>query len=148
MCGVKDFEKGAGGTEKTLQVESLPSARQAGRVAEVISAARAKLEGDGEVLLTIPAAPEPQTRQHPLDRPHLRRQRMLTVSMRILVIVTAVQALFVFTSPLHLGRYSGASYWAEIILGISYIALGMSVIAVCVLISVRSSWIRLRRSRR
>ncbi len=147
MCGVKDSEKGADATEKTVQVESLPSAQRANRVAEVISAARAKLEDEGEVLLTIPAAPEPQ-QQPPSDKRYPRKQRILTVSMRILVVVTAILALFVFTSPLHLGRYSGVRYWAEIILGISYIALGMSVIAVCVLINARDSRIRTGKSRR
>ena len=103
-----------------------------------------------EVLLRIPAAPgpAPEPQRKPLDRPHPHGQRVLTVSMRILAIATAILALFVFTAPLHLGRYSGGHYWADIILGISYIALGVSVVAVCVLIEVRNSWLRKGESHR
>ena len=140
MSVVKDSEKGMDATEKTVGVESLPSMQQASRLAEVISAARAKLEDEGEdVLLRIPAAPgpEPQQQRQPSDRRHLSRQRTLTASMRILAITTAVLALFVFTSPLHLNRYSGVHYWADIVLGISYIALGTSVSPACVLIHAR-----------
>ncbi len=145
MYGMKDSEKGIDATEKTEQVESSPSARQVRRLAETISAAKAKLEDEGEVALMIPAAPEPQ---QPPDRQYLRKQRVLTVSMWILAISTVILALFVFTSPLHLGRYSGVRYWADIILGISYIALGTLVIAICTLIHARSSWLRAGRSRR
>ncbi|MHC4354943.1 MAG: hypothetical protein ACYTE3_12055 [Planctomycetota bacterium] len=139
MDRVKYSGKGADAAKKTGEVESLASPRQASRLAEVISAAQAILEDEGAVSLTISAASEPQ--QQPSERQYPRKQRMLTVSMRILVIATVILALFVFTSPLHLGRYSGVRYWADIILGISYIALGMSVIAVCVLIQARNSWL-------
>ena len=145
MCGVKNSEKGTGTTETAGQVESLPSARQSGRVTEAISAAKAALEDEGKVLLTIPAArgePEPVERRYP------RKLRTLTALMRISIIITAILALFVVTAPFHVGRYSGERYWAEIILGISYIALGISVIAVCMLISARNSWFRTGRSRR
>jgi len=144
MCGLKDSEKGTGTSETAGQVESLPSDRQARRVTEAISAAKAKLEDEGKVLLTIPAArePEPAVRRYP------RKLRTLTALMRISIIITAVLALFVVTAPFHVGRYSGERYWAEIILGISYIALGISVIAVCMLISARNSWFRTVKSRR
>ena len=152
MCGIKDSEKGADAdsTEMTAEVESLPSARQASRLAEVISAAKAVLEDEGEVLSAIPAtrAPQPEPQQEPLDKPHTRKQRMLTASMWILIILAAILALFVLTAPLHLGRYSGAHYWADMILAISYIALGISVIAVCVLISALNSWFRTGESQR
>ena len=146
MDRVKYSGKEADAAEKTGEVESLASPRQASRIADIISAAKATLEDDAEVVLMIPPAPEPQ--QQPSDKRYPRKQHVLTVSMRILVIVTVILALFVFTSPLHLGRYSGVRYWAEIILGISYIALGMSVIAVCVLISARNSWLWTGKSRR
>ncbi len=144
MHGMKDSEKGIDETEKTGQVESLPNARQARRLTEAIAAAKAKLDDEAEDFSKTPIVREPQ----PLDRRYLRRQRMLTVSMRALVIATVILALFVITSPLHLGSYSRARYWAEIILGISYIALGISVIAICALIHARDSWLRTGRPRR
>ena len=144
MCGVKDSEKGTEETDKTGQVGSLPSARQASRVAEAISTAKAALQDEGKVLLTIPADPKTQ----PVKRRSPRKLRTLTALMRISIIITAVLALFVVTAPFHVGRYSGERYWAEIILGISYIALGISVIAVCMLISARNSWFRTVKSRR
>ena len=134
MHGTKDFEKGIDETEKTGQAETLPSVRQATRLTVAIAAAKAKLDDEAEDFSKTPIIREPQ----PLDRRYLRRQRMLTVLMRTLAIVTVILVLFVFTSPLHLGRYSGVHYWADIILGISYIALGTSVIAACVLIYARN----------
>ena len=121
--------------KKAGEVESLRSARQARRVIDVISAAKAKLEDDGKDFSTTPKLKS-------RDRQYLHKPRTLTVSMWILVIATALLALFVFTSPLHLGRYSGVRYWADIILGISYITLGVSVVAICVWIVARYSLLR------
>ena len=144
MDRVKDSGRGADATKKTGEAESLRSARQTSRVVEVISAAKAKLEDEHEDFSTTPTIPEPE----PLDRQYLHKPRTLTVSMWILVIATALQALFVFTSPLHLGRYSGVRFWADIILGASYITLGISVVAICVWIVARNSLLRTGTSQR
>jgi hypothetical protein len=135
MHSIKESGKETGVTRKTGEVESLPSARQARKVTDIISAAKAILEDEAEDFSRPPAIQEPQ----PLDRQYLRKLRTLTVSMWILVIGTVLLALFVFTSPLHLGRYSRARYWADIILGISYITLGISVVATCASIVARNS---------
>lgn len=145
MCGLKNSEKGTGTTETAGQVESLPSTRQARRVTEAISAAKAKLEDEGKVLLTIPAArgePEPVERRYP------RKLRTLTALMRISIIITAILTLFVVTAPFHAGRYSGERFWSEIILGISYIALGISIIVTCASIVARNSLSPTRRSKK
>ena len=144
MCGLKDSEKDSGTTEKTGEVESLPSGLQVRRVAEAISAAKAALEDEGKVLLTIPAAREPE----PVKRRHPRKLGTLTALMMISIIITAVLALFVVTAPFHVGRYSGKRFGADIILGISYIALGISTIATCTSIVARNSLSPTRRSKK
>ena len=138
MYGMKDSEEGADPGRKIEEVGLPLHARQNRRIVEVISAARTKLENEGRGFLIMPATQE----QEPLDRKHAHKLRTSTVLMWILVIATALLALFVFTSPLHLGRYSGVRYWADIILGISYITLGVSVVAICVWIVARYSLLR------
>jgi hypothetical protein len=75
----------------------LMSARQARRLVDAISAAKAKLDDAGEGLLASDVVP---------------------------------------------GRYSGVHSRAEIILGVSYITLGISVVALCVWIVARNSLLR------
>jgi hypothetical protein len=145
MCGLKDSEKGTGISETAGQVESLPSTRQVRRVTEAISAAKVALRDEGKVLLTIPA--DPKTQQ-PVKRRYPRKLRTLSAFMRILIVITVILALFVGTSPFHIGRYSGERYLVEIILGISYIALGISIIATCASIVARNSLSPTRRSRK
>ncbi|MHC4432611.1 MAG: hypothetical protein ACYTBS_12300 [Planctomycetota bacterium] len=134
MGSVEEKERG----RKAGGVESLMSARQARRLVDAISAAKAKLDDAGEGLLASDVVPEMKSS----DRQRLHTRRTLTVPMWILIIFTALQALFVFTSPLHLGRYSGVHSRAEIILGVSYITLGISVVALCVWIVARNSLLR------
>ena len=135
MDRVMDSVKETGPGKKAAEVESFMSTRQATRLVDAISAAKAKLQDEGEDFSTPLAVPEMKSS----DRQRLHTRRTLTVPMWILVIVTALQALFVFTSPLHLGRYSGVNSWAEIMLGVSYITLGVSVVALCVWIVTRYS---------
>lgn len=138
MDRVMDSGKETGPGKEAAEVESFMNARQARRVVDAISAAKAKLDDGGEGFL---ASPEVLEMKSP-DRQRLHTRRTLTIPMLTLVVVTALQALFVFTWPLHLGCYSGVHSWAEIILGISYITLGISVFALCVWIVARYSLLR------
>ena len=138
MDCVKDSAEDTDPSKKSAEVEPLVSAHQARRVVDAISAAKAKLDDAGEGFLASAVVSEMKSR----DPQRLDKRRTLTVPMWMLVIATTLQVLFVFTSPLHLGRYSGVRPWTEIILGISYITLGISVVALCLWIVARYSLLR------
>ena len=135
MDRVMDSVRETGPGKKAAEVESFMNTQQVTRVVDAISAAKAKLDDAGEGLLASAVVSEMKSR----DPQRLDKRRTLTVPMWTLVIATTLQALFVFTSPLHLGRYSSVHSWAEIVLGISYITLGISVVALCLWIVARYS---------
>jgi hypothetical protein len=79
------------------------------------------------------------TEAKPSTQQHLRRSRALTVSMWIMILSTILVGFLLCVGSIYWSRYRQASYWADIILGITYIVLGVLTIASCVLIVVRDA---------
>lgn len=124
-------------SEKAERAGSL-SAAQTKRIVDIISAARATLEDEVEYIAIIPTILEPK----PSDQQHLRKLRVLTVSMRIMIITTVLLAFLVLTASLYLGRHSQERFWVDTALQTADITLGISAVAACVLILARNCLIR------
>ncbi|MHC4302513.1 MAG: hypothetical protein ACYS7Y_35080, partial [Planctomycetota bacterium] len=75
----------------------------------------------------------------PVNRKLLRRLRRLTVSIRLLTLSTILSASFVVVASTFWSEGRPKPVELEIVLGVAYILLGISVIAACVSLLARES---------